>query len=192
MPSVRLDDWHCFIMEVLVPEDVKVVRNSGDTECKMNVDSNVEKLADWMKAKVRTKNSNGKFDVDVMLQNMVENIGDGQINANGLLMQAQLQLADLEKERATKWGEEFEMLMNSRQPFEKTKDNVVMFLSGKADIANLDLRIKKKKAYIENLKGFADAVRYYPKNVQTILDLNSLAVESGRQGLIDLDRKPED
>jgi pseudouridine-5'-phosphate glycosidase len=27
----------------------------------------------------------------------------------------------------------------------------------------------------------------YPKNVQTILDLNSLAVESGKQGLIDLD-----
>ena len=67
-----------------------------------------------------------------------------------------------------------------------------MFLSGKEAIAKLDLRIKKKRAYIENLKGFADAVRYYPKNVQTILDLNSLAVESGKQGLIDLDSETED
>jgi hypothetical protein len=42
------------------------------------------------------------------------------------------------------------------------------------------------------LKGFADAVRFYPKNVQTILDLNSLAVESGRKGLIDLDKEVEE
>ena len=81
--------------------------------------------------------------------------------------------------------------MSSRQPFEKTKDNVNMYLSGKAEIADLDVRIKKKQAYIDNLKGFADAVRFYPKNVQTILDLNSLAVESGRKGLIDLDKEVE-
>ena len=34
--------------------------------------------------------------------------------------------------------------------------------------------------------------RYYPKNVQTILDLNSLAVESGKKGLIDLDKEVEE
>ena len=170
-----------------MPENVKVIQHPADENGQVNLDSNIEKLADWMKDKVRTKNKKGKFDVDIMLENMLENIGDGQINANGLLMQAQIQLADLEKERVALWAEEFEKLMNSRQPFEKTKDNVTMFLSGKEAIAKLDLRIKKKRAYIENLKGFADAVRYYPKNVQTILDLNSLAVESGKQGLIDLD-----
>lgn len=175
-----------------MPEEPKVIPQPTDENGTVTVDENIEKLADWMKGKVKTKNKKGKFDVDIMLQNMVENIGDGQINANGLLMQAQLQLADMEKERATKWGEMFEQLMSSRQPFEKTKDNVTMYLSGKKEIANLDIRIKKKKAYIENLKGFADAVKYYPKNVQTILDLNALAVESGRQGLIDLDKEVEE
>lgn len=175
-----------------MPDEVKVITPPTDENGQINVDDNIEKLADWMKDKVRTKNKKGKFDVDIMLQNMVENIGDGQINANGLLMQAQLQLADMEDDLAKKWAKQFEILMNSRQPFEKTKDNVTMYLSGKEEIADLNLRIKKKKAYIENLKGFADAVRYYPKNVQTILDLNSLAVESGKKGLIDLDSVAED
>ena len=174
------------------PKVIPVIPQPTDENGVVTVNENIEKLADWMKDKVKTKNKQGKFDVDIMLQNMVENIGDGQINANGLLMQAQLQLADLEKERATKWGEQFEKLMSSRQPFEKTKDNVNMYLSGKAEIADLDVRIKKKQAYIDNLKGFADAVRFYPKNVQTILDLNSLAVESGRKGLIDLDKEVEE
>jgi hypothetical protein len=175
-----------------MPEEPKVITPPVDENEKSTVEENVQQLVEWMKDKVRTKNKKGKFDVDIMLQNMVDNIGDGQINANGLLMQAQMQLADLERERAGKWGEMFEQLMSSRQPFEKTKDNVNMYLSGKKEIANLDLRIKKKMAYIDNLKGFADAVRYYPKNVQTILDLNALAVESGKQGLIDLTAENED
>lgn len=174
------------------PKVIPVIPQPTDENGVATVDENIEKLADWMKNKVKTKNKQGKFDIDIMLQNMVENIGDGQINANGLLMQAQLQLADMEKERATKWGEQFEKLMSSRQPFEKTKENVNMYLSGKAEIANLDVRIKKKQAYIENLKGFANAVRFYPNNVQTILELNSLAVESGKKGLIDLDKEVED
>ena len=62
-------------LRIFMPDEVKVITPPTDENGQINVDDNIEKLADWMKDKVRTKNKKGKFDVDIMLQNMVENIG---------------------------------------------------------------------------------------------------------------------
>ena len=56
------------------PKVIPVVPQPTDENGVVTVNENIEKLADWMKDKVKTKNKKGKFDVDIMLQNMVENI----------------------------------------------------------------------------------------------------------------------
>ena len=61
---------------------------------------------------------------------------------------------------------------------------IVGVLDGEASISAQKTALNKQKHYIENLKAFAEQVRYYPKNIDTIIQLHTIAIEAGKRGLI--------
>ena len=144
----------------------------------------VKKLSRWMKSKLETKDDSGKFDIEKMIHNATYNIGDALIEANGLVFQEQLKYDEMEGKYKEARAEKFDAMMNQRLKYEKTKDSVDLMLDGEASISAQKTALNKQKHYIENLKAFAEQVRYYPKNIDTIIQLHTIAIEAGKKGLI--------
>jgi hypothetical protein len=136
------------------------------------------KLKEWLNDKLDVFDDNGEIDIDKVQRNTAFHMGHFFININGLLMQAKMQMANLQNEYAEAYANEIENQKRNKK-FDLDSTQFKFYLIGQESIRKIQLSIDKNSAYIDFLKECLNKVNRYANDAKLILQAEELKQRLG-------------
>ena len=138
----------------------------------------VIKLKEWLEDKLDAFDEYGEIDIQKLERNTAFHMGHFFVNVNGLLMQAKMQMANLQNEYAEAYATEIENQKRNKK-FDIDSTNFKYYIIGQPAIRKLQLSIDKNSAYIDFLKECLNKINRYANDAKVILQAEELKQRLG-------------
>lgn len=151
------------------------------SELRANVtNEQIKKLRDFMMFYLDSTDDEGKISLDKIMNNATYNMGEAAAEICGLIFQEKLKLEKFEDEYRRKRREVYEATMNTRYAWTPTTKGVEIMVEGDETLSKIKHNMEKQRLYIEFLTDCQEAIRYYPRNAQSLINIASYGKEIGQ------------
>ncbi|MCQ2123276.1 MAG: hypothetical protein MJZ25_03745 [Fibrobacter sp.] len=139
----------------------------------------IKRLREFMMETLDSNDENGRPDLQKIMYNATYNMGEGAMEIGGLILQEKIKLEELEDTLRKTRKQIYEETMHTRLPFNPNAEGVKTMVDGNETISSLTMKVNKQKAYIEFLGNCQEAIRYYPRNANSLVTVANYGREHG-------------
>ena len=140
----------------------------------------IKKLREFMMFYTDGTDDNGEIDYEKIIHNANFNMGEAAVDINGLIFQEKLKLEKFEDEYRKLRRDVYEKTMNTRYAWTPTQKGVEIMVDGDETLSTIKHKMEKQRLYVEFLTQCQETIRYYPRNMNCMVNAINAGIEHGQ------------
>ena len=146
---------------------------------KVLTNKKIIELNRYMSKTLSSTDENGRPDIEKIVQNAACNMGDAFLNIDGILLQEENKLSEIENNLKNIKATTYDNMMRTKLPYEATNDGIKTMVDGQPQTLQKQHEYNQQKNYVEYLKRLISSIQYYPRNAKAMSDVAIYGIEHG-------------
>lgn len=141
----------------------------------------VASIEQYFHGMYQSRNAKGEIDFEVLRTYVSYNIGENYLRVNSLVLQAQHILADLQSKYQEAKVAAIDDIKRGRtvRGYDLSSTEMKDMVDGHSNVVACQRALNKQSSIVKYLQQQLEALKYFPNNARTLMDMHKTIVEYG-------------